>query len=371
MSSGTERLHNLVVDLSGERFNADARGRAFPLREGVDDACLAWIDETFGGAWSSEACCGTTFVAMHGGEYAGFATVEARAIGYRWLRGLACEPGVGLFGPFGVAPAFRGEGLGADLLIAALNELRARGFERALIAAVGDALVPYYARVCGAQIAETFDRAALQGPSPRTAVLASGNGSNFQAVADAVACGELNLRLTVLLSNRADAYALERARTAGIEACALPWNRAAQTRAQYDASLRGTLARYEPEMVLLLGWMHLLDDAFVGAFSEMINIHPAFLPLDQTRDDVTFPDGSATPAFRGAHAVRDALHWGSRWTGASAHRVTLDTDRGPVLVRAPLEIAEGEEEDAIFARLHPLEHRVLRSAIRRRLYERP
>ena len=128
--------------------------------------------------------------------------------------------------------------------------------------------------------------------------------------------------------------------------------------------------REEPELILLLGWMHVLDDRFVAAFPHIINIHPAFLPLDQSQDEVTFPDGAVTPAFRGAHAVRDALAWGSRWTGASSHRVTLDTDRGPVMVRTPLRIFPGESQEAIMERLHPLEHRVLAGGIMRWVYER-
>jgi phosphoribosylglycinamide formyltransferase-1 len=94
------------------------------------------------------------------------------------------------------------------------------------------------------------------------------------------------------------------------------------------------------------------------------------LPLAEGGDEVVFPDGSSTPAFRGANAVRDALAWGSRWSGASAHRITLQTDRGPVLARKPLALNPGETEGGILARLHPLEHQVLAGAIMRWVYER-
>jgi phosphoribosylglycinamide formyltransferase-1 len=116
--------------------------------------------------------------------------------------------------------------------------------------------------------------------------------------------------------------------------------------------------------------MHLLPDTFVAAFPHTINIHPAFLPLDQRRDEVAFPDGTVTPAFRGARAVDDALAWGSRWVGASAHRVTLEADRGPVLVRKPLALEDGEGQSSIMERLHPLEHSVLAGGIMRWVYER-
>lgn len=373
-------LANLLVDLRIERFGAPAQAEALRALDAAgisvergspgDDAFLAWIDEEFGGAWSSEAFAGRNLIARSGSAAAGFATYGARVIPYAWLRGVAVRPGVGIFGPFGVAPAFRGSALGPNLLVATLTALREAGYARALIPAVGDEkLVRYYSRHCGAQVVERFDKSQLGSGWHRTVVMASGNGTNFQAVIGNVARAALPLDITLLLSNKTDAYAIERARDAGIEAVALPWDRKMRSRAEYDADLRKIVRRENPELVLLLGWMHVLDDPFVASFAHIINIHPAFLPLDQRRDEVGFPDGAITPAFRGAHAVRDALRWGSRWTGASCHRVTLDADRGPVLTRKPLAIAPGEPQDAIMERLHPIEHRVLAGGIQRWAYE--
>jgi phosphoribosylglycinamide formyltransferase-1 len=82
------------------------------------------------------------------------------------------------------------------------------------------------------------------------------------------------------------------------------------------------------------------------------------------------PDGDEIAAFRGARAVRDALAAGSRWTGATVHGVTIETDRGPVFARRPLAISKGDEESEVFERLHPLEHQVVGAAVRRWLYER-
>jgi phosphoribosylglycinamide formyltransferase-1 len=82
------------------------------------------------------------------------------------------------------------------------------------------------------------------------------------------------------------------------------------------------------------------------------------------------PDGAEIPAYRGAHAIADALKENSRWAGATAHGVTVETDRGPVLARKPLSISEGEDEGKVLERLHPIEHRVVESAIRRWLFER-
>lgn len=371
---------NLAAELRGEQFGAAALARALRAIEAAGfsvervapgyDAFLAWIDDVFGGAWSSEAFAGKSVVAKRGDRFAGFASYGARGLNYSWLRGAGAQPGTGIFGPFGVDPQFRGSPIGPHLLNAAIASLQEAGFQRALIPAVGhEKLVEYYVTHSGARVIESFEKMHWQRRRYRTLVMASGNGSNFQAVLDAVQAGKLPLDIVTLLSSKSDAYALERARSAGIAALALPWDRKAQSREQYDAALAQIVEREQPDLVLLLGWMHLLDARFLAAFPEMINIHPAFLPLDQRSDEVGFPDGTVTTAFRGARAVADALARGSTWTGASSHRVTADADRGPVLVRKPLRVAAGEPIDAVMERLHPLEHRVLTGGIMRWVYE--
>jgi phosphoribosylglycinamide formyltransferase-1 len=375
-----DEMVNLAADLREEQFGAPALARALRGIENAgysvervkagDEAFLAWIDDIFGGAWSSEALAGRSVVAKKGDRFAGFASYDPHGLRFAWLRGAGAQKDTGIFGPFGVDPAFRGAPIGPHLLIAALASLRELGYARALIPAVGhEKLVAYYVKHSGACVIESFEKAQWQRRKYRAVVMASGNGSNFQAVIDAVHAGRLPLEVATLVSNKAGAYALERARNAGVNAVALAWDRKAQSRGDYDAALLQLVQREQPDLILLLGWMHLLDDRFVAAFPDMINIHPAFLPLDQRRDEVGFPDGAVTPAFRGARAVADAVAWGSRWTGASSHRVTLDTDRGPVLMRKPLSIAPGEALDTIMERLHPLEHRVLTGGIMRWVYE--
>lgn len=367
-------LLNLVVDLGGRRKAAASFGKAFTIVNATQDdsgAFLAWIDYEFGGAWSSEAFAGKNIIAKAGDRFAGFATYDPRGMQYSWLRGLGTQDGVGIFGPFGVAAEFRGSKLGPALLKAALAGLRDEGYSQALIPAVGnEKLIAYYEKHGGAHIAERFDRTQWSGRRYRAVVLASGNGTNFQAVVDRARSGRLPLDVVALVANDPKAFALERARAAGIQAIALPWDRKAQLRPDYDEQLSRAVRSAQPDLVLLLGWMHLLDDRFIAEFPETINIHPAFLPLDERSDEVVFPDGERTPAFRGARAVRDALAWGSRWVGASAHRITLHTDRGPVLVRKPLRINAGETEDGILERLHPIEHDVVAQAIMRCVYEK-
>jgi phosphoribosylglycinamide formyltransferase-1 len=131
------------------------------------------------------------------------------------------------------------------------------------------------------------------------------------------------------------------------------------------------LRQTQPELVLLLGWMHVLPERFVTAFPETINIHPAFLPLDQARDQVELPDGSTSPAFRGPHAVRDALHARSSWFGATAHRVIAESDRGPVLARRPVLVAGAAGEAEVMQHVRPVEHQSLLSGIMRWVFERP
>jgi phosphoribosylglycinamide formyltransferase-1 len=361
-------LSNLAVDLS--TISGDVPAIQVEV---ADDRTLAWIDETFSATWGSEAAAGVNIVARREDAPIGFATLDARGLNYRWLNGLARERDVGLFGPFGVVGDERKTGLGVFILRQALQALRERGYARALIPAVsGEGLVRYYADSVGAVVAEEFDRAALLAPRPRTVVMASGNGSNFQAVADASHDGSLPIEIVALVSNDVRAYAIERARAAGVAGVhAVEWRRKEEMRAQYDQRLLEAVGFEKPDLVLLLGWMHLLSDAFVAAFPEMLNLHPAFLPLDPSCDDVGLPDGTRIAAFRGSRAVHDALAAGSRWIGATVHRVTPATDRGPVLARKPLRVEAEEEEASVMERLHAVEHRLVKAAITRWLFERP
>jgi phosphoribosylglycinamide formyltransferase-1 len=377
-------LVNLVVDLDGERFSPSSAfaaretlsqaGFALEERRSADDTTLAWIDAAFGGWWSSEAYASQNLIARRGGVPAGFASFDPQGLDFAWLRGGRVEPGTGVFGPFGVAAEERGGVLGAALLTLGLASLRERGFARAVIPAVGDeALVRYYAEHAGARAGATFSAAPFLERRARAVLMASGSGSNLQAVLDGCAAGALPLEVASVVCNNPRAYAIERARAAGVARVhVLPWQRkAGETRDAYDARLLETVAGERPDIVLLLGWMHLLDARFVDEMPALLNVHPAFLPLDPERDDVGMPDGMVIPAFRGPYAVRDALAAGSRWAGASVHHVTAKTDRGGVLVRAPLAIEEGESEEDVLTRLHPIEHALVARAIWRWTFERP
>jgi len=323
--------------------------------------------------WSSEAAAGGAWWAEDKttGAMLGFAAFDARGLGYHWLRNWRTKPHVGLFGPFGLRADVRDGELGRVLLRASLFSLKERGYRQALIPAVGDErLAAYYEREANARPVESFtlDR---PGKRWRATVLASGNGSNFQALIDAVEEGVLPLDLTMLIANREDTYARERARRAGIAERAVVWRRAEETREAYDERLLAAVAETEPDVVLLLGWMHVLSAAFVARFPQMLNIHPALLPLDPAADFVTAPDCTEIPVFRGAHAIDDAVAAGVGWAGASVHRVGVAVDRGGLMARAPLRLEAGEMRESLELRLHALEHEVLIAALRRWTWERP
>ncbi len=131
----------------------EAAGFSVAVSDRSDEHVLAWLDDEFAGAWSSEAYAGSSYVARKGDAIAGFATFDPRGMRFDWLRGLGAQADVGIFGPFGVAKAFRKSGIGPHLLTAALCGVAARGYKRALIPAVGEEkLIEYYQRNSGAVI---------------------------------------------------------------------------------------------------------------------------------------------------------------------------------------------------------------------------
>ncbi|MBC5798828.1 MAG: GNAT family N-acetyltransferase [Candidatus Eremiobacteraeota bacterium] len=290
---------------------------------------------------------------------------------YHWLRAWQRREGIGIFGPIGIAPRAQRAGIGSVLLHAALFSLRERGYREALIPMVGEpGLIAFYERHAGARVVETVDL-GRGGRRYRATVLASGNGSNFQAVIDGALSGRLSLEVAALVTNRTSAFALQRAARAGIAANAIVWDRSNESRETYDDRVLAAVAATEPDLVLLLGWMHVLPASFIARFAHILNLHPAYLPVDPAEDITTMPDGTLLPAFRGARALDDALAAGSPWAGATVHRVGIAVDRGTVLARAPLRLEPDEPRDALNERLHALERRVVATGIRRWSWEQP
>ena len=369
---------NLLAALDDARYGLEGLARAhddaaragYLLRrvDGADGRLAAWIDFHFAPSWwSSEVRAGSAWVAERDGAIAGFAAFGARGLRFRWLRRWHDRTDVGIFGPYGVAPAHRKCGLGEALLTAALCGLREARYDFALIPAVsGERLIATYAARTGAEIVDAFDYDAGRF---RATILASGAGTNARNVLERVREGKLPLEVAALIANHAAAPALEVARAFGVDAVPLVWERERESRANFDTRLIETVAETEPQLVLLLGWMHLLPPAFLRRFPETINVHPSFLPLDPATDEVVAPDATVIPALRGAHALRDALRAGVAWTGASVHYVTEATDRGAVLVRVPMPVGDASTEAALRERVRPLEFAAVESAIRRWAFE--
>ncbi|HEY0613637.1 MAG TPA: GNAT family N-acetyltransferase [Candidatus Elarobacter sp.] len=369
---------NLLAPLTADRFGEDALRRAhdeaarrgFVLRRTGrgDERLAAWIDLHFGpSAWSSEAYAAEAWIGERDGRIAGFAAFDPRGLRFRWLRPWSARPAVGIFGPYGVLPQHRKRGIGWVLSTAALCALRAAGYESALIPAVdGERLIASYAERTGAAVAEEF---SLDARPFRATILASGAGTNARNVLERVAARALPLDVRAVIVNRANAGALRAAEDHGVRGVTVAWDRATEQRAEYDARLIDAVARTEPELVLLLGWMHLVPPAFLRRFPETLNLHPAFLPLDPAADQVVAPDGTIIPALRGAHALRDALRDGVAWTGATVHAVTAATDRGRVLARVPVPVGDAVTEEQLRDAVRPIEFETVAAAVRRWSFE--
>ena len=358
----------------GDWYGAEARAAALATGEHLgyrlirtdvpDERLSAWIDWAFAPSWwSSEVRDGSAWYALAAdGTIAGFAGFGSPDRSFHWLHAYRKRPDVGLFGPYGVAEAHRKTGLGQVLLVAALCDIAER-YRWALIPAVsGERLIASYEQRAGAHIADSYDYVLRPA---RAVILASGNGTNAQAVIDDAQTGDSTLEIAAVITNDANARVRERARDAWVTEEAVVWDRSAESRAAYDARLTETVAAYEPELILLLGWMHLLPAAFLERFPETINIHPSFLPFDPAADAVVVPDGSEIPAFRGARAPEATIAAGVAWAGVSVHRVTPAVDRGSILVRTPLQLEPQTTLDQLREQLRPLEHAAVIKAIRR------
>jgi phosphoribosylglycinamide formyltransferase-1 len=178
------------------------------------------------------------------------------------------------------------------------------------------------------------------------AVFCSGEGTNLQAILEAARAGRLRARVALVVSDRAEARALRRARRAGVAACHVD-PRACPSRAAFERALIRLCERHGVRLVCLAGFMRILSPVFVRRFARrIVNIHPALLP-----------------AFPGAHAVRDALAWGAKVTGVTVHFVDEQVDHGPVIAQEALAVRPGETEAGLLRRLHRLEHRLYPRAI--------
>jgi formyltetrahydrofolate-dependent phosphoribosylglycinamide formyltransferase len=190
----------------------------------------------------------------------------------------------------------------------------------------------------------------------RLVVMISGSGTNLQAIMDAIAAGTLDAEIVLVVSNRNAAYGLVRAEQAGIPTLYYPlkpYHDAGRSREQYDADLAARIAPYDPDLIVLAGWMHILSPAFLDHFAgRVINLHPA-LP----------------GAFAGINAVERTFEAYQRGEvaggGCMVHYAIPEVDAGAVIVQDAVPIYPGDALADFETRLHETEHRLIVEAVRR------
>jgi phosphoribosylglycinamide formyltransferase-1 len=204
----------------------------------------------------------------------------------------------------------------------------------------------------------------------RVAVLLSGSGTNLQALFDARDAGLLAAEVVLVASDQGDAYGLRRALERGVAAAFVPLPRVvaadrAAARAAWEQRLADVVAAFEPQLVLLSGFMRVLSPAFLTRFPErVINQHPALLP-DGGGETVTTSAGLTIPALRGAHVVADAVRLGLSVTGCTIHRVTPVVDDGPLLATAEVPLLPGDDETTLHERIKAAERRLVVEVVNR------
>ncbi|MFM5815250.1 phosphoribosylglycinamide formyltransferase [Aeromonas dhakensis] len=175
----------------------------------------------------------------------------------------------------------------------------------------------------------------------RILVLISGNGSNLQTILDSCADGKIAGQVVGVISNKADAYGLVRAKEAGVATATLAQQQFA-SREEYDAALLALMNDYQPDLVVLAGFMRILSADLVRHFAgRMVNIHPSLLPK-----------------YQGLHTHQRAIDAGDDEHGASVHFVTEELDGGPVILQARVPIFEGDTAEEVAARVQVQEHSI-------------
>ncbi|MBI3991270.1 MAG: phosphoribosylglycinamide formyltransferase [Candidatus Omnitrophica bacterium] len=181
----------------------------------------------------------------------------------------------------------------------------------------------------------------------RLAVLCSGNGTNLQAIINHIKKGYIRARISLVISDRRDAFALKRASKAGINAVYLNPSRFKNKQA-YDREIIARLKRENVKLIVLAGYMRMLSPYFVRQFkNRILNIHPALLP-----------------SFKGTEGIKDAWEYGVKVTGPTVHFVDEGMDSGPIILQEPVRVRDDDTEDALARRIHMAEHRIYPLAIK-------
>ncbi|PYF84311.1 MULTISPECIES: phosphoribosylglycinamide formyltransferase [Marinomonas] len=178
-------------------------------------------------------------------------------------------------------------------------------------------------------------------------VLISGSGSNLQALIDQSLQGKLKTKICAVISNKADAYGLERAKNAGIPTHTLS-HKSFNSREEFDSELQALIDQYQPKLVVLAGFMRILTEAFAKHYDgRMLNIHPSLLPK-----------------FKGLDTHQRAIDANEKEHGVSVHFVSPELDAGAVILQASTEIAEEETAETLAKKVHALEHIIYPLAVK-------
>jgi phosphoribosylglycinamide formyltransferase 1 len=177
-------------------------------------------------------------------------------------------------------------------------------------------------------------------------IMASGSGSNFEAVARSIESGNLNAKIAVLIHNKPEIKAIDRAKERGIPTVLLD-HRNYPTREELDRAIVATLQSHQVECVVMAGWMRVITQVLIDAFVDrVINIHPSLLP-----------------SFPGIHAIEQAIAAKVKITGCTVHLVSLEVDSGPILVQAAVPVLPEDTAETLHARVQIQEHIILPQAI--------
>ena len=177
-------------------------------------------------------------------------------------------------------------------------------------------------------------------------IMASGNGSNFEAVAQAIRNGQLNAQIEVLIYNNPGIKAVARAEHWGVPTVLLN-HRDYKRREDLDTAIVETLRQYQVDWVVLAGWMRIITPVLIDAFpNRIINIHPSLLP-----------------SFKGLRAVEQALEAGVKITGCTVHLARPEVDSGPILIQAAVPVLPDDTPETLHARIQVQEHRILPQAL--------
>lgn len=199
----------------------------------------------------------------------------------------------------------------------------------------------------------TFDRALISPDSAptlthpiRLGVMASGSGSNFEAIAQSIQAGQLNAAIQVVVYNNPEARVVDRAKRFNVPAVLIN-HREFEQREDLDRAIVETLNRYEIDWLVMAGWMRIVTPVLIDAFRDRIlNIHPSLLP-----------------SFKGNRAVEQALQAGVKITGCTVHLVVPEVDSGEIIIQAAVPVLPGDTVESLQHRIHLQEHQIYPSAI--------